>query len=69
MDRLPEVQAAVGTALVTLGDGNWKMGDGLKVTGGKSGEGDEQVLLQHYICRWQPDLAPHHLSNNNQSTS
>ncbi|KAI4524798.1 Cullin repeat-like-containing domain protein [Schizophyllum commune] len=49
MDRLPEVQAAVGTALVTLGDGNWKMGDGLKVTGGKSGEGDEQVLLQHYI--------------------
>lgn len=49
MDRLPEVQAAVGAALVTLGDGNWKMGDGMKTASGKSGEGDEQVLLQHYI--------------------
>lgn len=51
MERLPEVQSAVGSALLTLGDGNWKMGEGVQVgKGAKLGEGDEPVILEHYVC-------------------
>ncbi|GLB39391.1 putative exo70 exocyst complex subunit [Lyophyllum shimeji] len=50
MERLPQVQAAVGSALLTLGDGNWKMGEGVQVgKAGKVGESDESVVLEHYI--------------------
>ena len=52
MDRLPEVQSAVGSALLTLGDGNWKMGEGMQVgKGSKLGDGDEQTILEHYLCK------------------
>ena len=43
---------AVVTSLTTLGDGNWKMGEGVG-KGGKvssSADGHERVLLEHYIC-------------------
>ncbi|KAJ7203663.1 Cullin repeat-like-containing domain protein [Mycena pura] len=50
MDRLPEVQSAASAALLQLGDGNWKMGEGLQVTRGpKLGDGDEQVILEHFV--------------------
>ncbi|KAH7922923.1 hypothetical protein BV22DRAFT_1036983 [Leucogyrophana mollusca] len=52
MERIPEVQEAVGSALLSLGDGNWKMGDGKQI--GKAqkstlGEGDENTIIKHYI--------------------
>ncbi|TFK72839.1 exocyst complex component exo70 subunit [Pluteus cervinus] len=50
MERLPEVQSAVGSALLTLGDGNWKMGEGVQVgKGPKLADGDEGVILEHYV--------------------
>jgi exocyst complex component 7 len=50
MERIPDVQVAVASALLTLGDGNWKMGEGVKVVGSKSAEVDEQTILEHYMC-------------------
>lgn len=37
---------------MTLGDGNWKMGDGKKVGRvSKAFEGSESILLEHYMCK------------------
>ncbi|KAG0697424.1 Cullin repeat-like-containing domain protein [Suillus ampliporus] len=52
LNRIPDVQDAVGSALSALGDGNWKMGDGKQV--GKtpksnSVEVNEKVLIQHFV--------------------
>ncbi|KAJ7717365.1 Cullin repeat-like-containing domain protein [Mycena maculata] len=49
MDRLPEVHSAASAALLQLGDGNWKMGEGVQVTRLKLGDGDEQVILEHFV--------------------
>ncbi|KAI6028869.1 Cullin repeat-like-containing domain protein [Pisolithus orientalis] len=52
LDKLPEVERAVGSALHALGDGNWKMGDGKQVGKGQRatvGEVSETVLIQHYV--------------------
>lgn len=51
------MRSAVTSALVALGDGNWKMGEGVQVgKGAKPGEGDESVLLEHFICEYTPML-------------
>ncbi|EEB91487.1 hypothetical protein MPER_10143 [Moniliophthora perniciosa FA553] len=49
LNRLPEVLVASGDILMTLGDGNWKMGEGMSVTKSKTGGTAERVLLEHYI--------------------
>ncbi|CAL1708427.1 unnamed protein product [Somion occarium] len=50
MERLPEVQDAVASALLTLGDGNWKMGEGVQVgKGTKPTEVNERTILEHYL--------------------
>ncbi|KAH7910959.1 Cullin repeat-like-containing domain protein [Hygrophoropsis aurantiaca] len=52
LERIPEVQEAVGSALLSLGDGNWKMGDGKQISKGQKstlGEGDEMTIIKHYI--------------------
>ncbi|KAI5121110.1 hypothetical protein M0805_002783 [Coniferiporia weirii] len=50
MFAIPAVQDAAGTALLTLGDGNWKMGEGAQISkGAKLGEGDESTLIEHYF--------------------
>ncbi|ESK87637.1 exocyst complex exo70 subunit [Moniliophthora roreri MCA 2997] len=49
LNRLPEVLVASGDILMTLGDGNWKMGEGMSVTKSKTGGTDERVLLEHYV--------------------
>ncbi|KZV66270.1 exocyst complex component, exo70 subunit [Peniophora sp. CONT] len=50
MKNLLEVRDAVGDALASLGDGNWRMGDGVRVAGAqKLGVGSEMILLEHYI--------------------
>jgi exocyst complex component 7 len=51
MERLPQVQGAAGSALMTLGDGNWKMGEGVQVgKTSKSEDTDETVILEHFVC-------------------
>ncbi|EIW74439.1 hypothetical protein CONPUDRAFT_67345 [Coniophora puteana RWD-64-598 SS2] len=47
--KIPSVHSAVGSALVALGDGNWKMGAASKVGKSTFGEGDEAVLVQHFV--------------------
>lgn len=50
LEKLPSVQAAAATALLALGDGNWRMGEGAAVRAGpKLGEGDEGVILDHFV--------------------
>ncbi|KAF8325711.1 Cullin repeat-like-containing domain protein [Amanita rubescens] len=55
LSKLPIVKGAVGSALLSLGDGNWKMGEGVQVgkgsklpLGGEGGDA-EQTILEHYI--------------------
>ncbi|KAG1808137.1 Cullin repeat-like-containing domain protein [Suillus variegatus] len=52
LNRIPDVQDAVGSALSALGDGNWRMGDGKQV--GKTAKSNsvevkEKVLIQHFV--------------------
>ncbi|KAF9443168.1 exocyst complex component, exo70 subunit [Macrolepiota fuliginosa MF-IS2] len=50
IERIPQVQAAVSSALLALGDGNWKMGEGVQVgKSSKGGDVDETVILEHFL--------------------
>lgn len=52
---MPEVKAAVGSTLLKLGDGNWKMGEGITVPKtARLGEGDEDLILEHFLCQFLP---------------
>jgi len=52
LERVPEVKTAVGSALLKLGDGNWKMGEGITVPKtARLGEGDEDLILENFICQ------------------
>ncbi|KAI0366071.1 hypothetical protein BV20DRAFT_1003065 [Pilatotrama ljubarskyi] len=48
LERIPAVQDAAASALLTLGDGNWKMGEGTQIGKTKATEVDEQTILEHY---------------------
>ncbi|KAH9954763.1 Cullin repeat-like-containing domain protein [Russula dissimulans] len=52
LEQLLDVRDAVGAALMLLGDGNWKMGDGIQVKAnkGKPAPGSESILIEHYTC-------------------
>ncbi|THH20305.1 hypothetical protein EW146_g1018 [Bondarzewia mesenterica] len=53
LEQILAVQDAVASALVTLGDGNWKMGDGMRLATNKNPKSNEvineRILLEHYI--------------------
>ncbi|EMD34621.1 hypothetical protein CERSUDRAFT_86027 [Gelatoporia subvermispora B] len=50
MEKIQEVRDGVAGALMTLGDGNWKMGEGTQVgKTNKSADVDERTVLEHYI--------------------
>lgn len=49
LQQIPQVMDAVGTALVTLGDGMWKMGEGAGKVLGKSDQDDERLVIEHFI--------------------
>jgi exocyst complex protein 7 len=52
LERVPEVKTAVGSALLKLGDGNWKMGEGITVPKtARLGEGDEDLILENFVCQ------------------
>ena len=50
VERIPDVQEAVGAVLLSLGDGNWRMGDGMPITKSNLGPGDEQIIIEHFMC-------------------
>ncbi|KAH9848985.1 Cullin repeat-like-containing domain protein [Lenzites betulinus] len=47
LEKIPAVQDAAASALLTLGDGNWKMGEGTQI-GKKPVEVDESTVLEHF---------------------
>ena len=51
LEKLLAVQDAAASALLTLGDGNWKMGQGTQIGKTKQpGEVDERTVLEHFTC-------------------
>ena len=51
LERLLAVRDAAASALLTLGDGNWKMGQGTTIGKTKTpGEVDERTVLEHFTC-------------------
>jgi exocyst complex protein 7 len=50
LQQIPQVVDAVGTALVALGDGMWKMGEGAGKVLDKSDQDDERLLIEHFVC-------------------
>jgi exocyst complex protein 7 len=50
------VEEAVGSVLLSLGDGNWRMGDRMPVAKSNLGPGDEQIVIEHFMCTSLPPL-------------
>lgn len=36
--------------LLSLGDGNWKMGEGARIAKGSRQDVDEKTILEHFTC-------------------
>ena len=52
MKQLIQVEDAVCSALMALGDGNWRMGEGVQVgKASKLSEANGRVVLEHYLCK------------------
>ena len=50
LNQIPPVQEAMAAALITLGDGNWRMGEGMSKTGQRNAaNGDDAGILENYI--------------------
>ena len=45
---MPQVLSAVESALYALGDGNWKMGEGVQVGKGNKDD-DDSGIVEHFI--------------------
>ena len=50
VERILDAQEAVGAVLLSLGDWNWRMGDGMHITKSDLGPGDEQIIIEHFMC-------------------
>ena len=62
IEKIPYVQTAVESSLNALGDGNWKMGEGVQVgKGAKTDEGDHSNIIEHFVRESFP-LSPLSLS-------
>ncbi|KAI1785088.1 Cullin repeat-like-containing domain protein [Ganoderma leucocontextum] len=48
LERLLAVQGAAASALLTLGDGNWRMGEGTQAGKTKTTDVDETTVLEHF---------------------
>ncbi|TCD71013.1 hypothetical protein EIP91_000511 [Steccherinum ochraceum] len=49
LERIPEVQSAASSALLTLGDGNWRMGEGVQIGKAPKADADENTVIEHYM--------------------
>ena len=54
---MPQVLSAVESALFALGDGNWKMGEGVQVGQGNKDE-DDGSIIEHFIRLVDSSLFP-----------
>src|SRR6266436_2906714 len=63
MERIPDVEEAIGSALLSLGDGNWRMGDGMPVAKSNLGSGDEPIVIEHFMCKLLISILIH-IDNN-----
>ena len=52
IEKIPVVQSAVESALYALGDGNWKMGEGVQVGKGNK-EDDDSSITEHFVRKCQ----------------
>ena len=50
VERIPDPQEAVGAVWLSLGDWNWRIGDGMPITKSDLGPGDEQIIIEHFMC-------------------
>jgi exocyst complex protein 7 len=50
LQQIPQVVDAVGLALLDLGDGMWKMGEGAPKVFEKSDQDDQRVLIERFVC-------------------
>ena len=50
---------AAASALLALGDGNWRMGEGTQVGKTKPTEVDEKTVLEHFTCTFLSSLFLH----------
>ncbi|OSX63736.1 hypothetical protein POSPLADRAFT_1169154 [Postia placenta MAD-698-R-SB12] len=48
LERLPDVREAAASMLKSLGDGNWKMGEGAQVGKAKRDDIDDRTILEHF---------------------
>jgi exocyst complex protein 7 len=59
LEQIPDVGDAMSSMLITLGDGNWRMGEGM-IPGSKTriedSDDPERVILEHFTCK--PFLHP-----------
>ena len=55
IEKIPRVRTAVESSLNALGDGNWKMGEGIQVGKGvKTEEADHSSIIEHFIRESSP---------------
>ncbi len=60
---------AAASALLTLGDGNWRMGEGAQVGKTKPAELDDKTIVEHYTCTFSSRLPATRLDVLSQTTS
>jgi exocyst complex protein 7 len=50
IEMIPRIHTAVESSLLALGDGNWKMGEGIQVgKGAKTDEADHSNIIDHFV--------------------
>jgi exocyst complex protein 7 len=55
IEKIPHVRTAVESSLYALGDGNWKMGEGIQVgMGAKTEEADHSSIVEHFVRESSP---------------
>ncbi|KAF8878668.1 Cullin repeat-like-containing domain protein [Gymnopilus junonius] len=68
IERIPQVQSAVESALYALGDGNWKMGEGVQVGTNKNKEEDDGNIVEHFMTSSQHASTPSKTSRTARRT-
>ena len=51
MEHIPDVEKVVSLALLSLGDGNWRMGNGMPVVKSNLAVGNEPIVITHFMCK------------------
>jgi len=50
IEKIPRAQSAIESTLLALGDGNWKMGEGIQVgRGARMDEASDSNIIEHFV--------------------